>query len=132
MRRVARAEHSADRAFFSALMALCSLSSSRVRDGALASDRWDLNALAEPTPEAFWAAAEEAIPKDLQAAENLDFVRGCALLAISSLQVGHIRNLKFYSGIYNMLLRVDGWHSETNWPPTITAIEREERRRLVC
>jgi len=130
MRRVARAEYATDQALFAALMALCSLSSARVRDGALASDFWNLEELRKPTPEDFFKAAEEAMPKDLKSVQNLDYIRACALLAISSLQIGYIRSMHFYLGTYNMMVKMDGLHSESNWPPGISAIEREERRRL--
>lgn len=130
MRRVARAEYSTDRALFTAVMALCSLSSSRVRDGALSSDFWNNESLLNQTPEEFFKAAEESMPKDIKVVKSLDYVRACALLAVSSLQIGHVRNMHFYLGIYNMLVKVDGLHSEANWPHGISVTEREERRRL--
>ncbi len=40
LRNVARGEYASSRSLFAAVMALCALSSARVRDGALYTERW--------------------------------------------------------------------------------------------
>lgn len=129
VKKVSRAEFTKDRALFTAVMAMCALSFARVRDGALFSNRWDLNPLDSISPETFIAAADTALPKDLRCT-SLDHLRACALLSLVSLQNGDIKNMHFYLGIYQMLVKVDGLHTESNWPADIGVVEIEERRRL--
>lgn len=129
LKRVSRAEYVMDRALFTAVMAMCALSSARVRDGALFSERWDLEPLQTISPETFITAADTALPKDIRCT-SLNHLRACALLSLVSLQYGDTKKMLFFLGIYHMLVKVDGLHSESNWPVNISAIEIEERRRL--
>ena len=112
-------------------MSICALASARARDGALFSDRWSASTLNDPPSETFYAAATEQIPCDLSTARSFDYMRACALLAITSIQYGQIRKLHQYLGIYHALVAMDGLHDETNWPKGLGIVEIEERRRLV-
>jgi hypothetical protein len=113
-------------------MAVCALVSGRARDGALFTNRWHRDELAEPPSEAFYAAAKDSIPRDLAAARGVNYMRACAVLAIASIQNGQIKNMQKYSGMYHTLTTMEGLHDEKLWPKNLTAIETEERRRLVC
>lgn len=112
-------------------MAVCSLSSARVRDGALYSNHWRASELAEPPSEAFYAAAKESLPRDLSAAKGTDYMRACAIMAIASIQNGQIRAMQQYSGIYHTLTAMEGLHDEKLWPKDLSPVDVEERRRLV-
>ena len=112
-------------------MAVCSLASARVRDGALYSNHWRSSELAEPPSEAFYAAARECIPSDLSAAKGIDYMRACAILAIASIQNGQIKAMQQHAGIYHTLTAMEGLHDEKLWPKDLSPIEIEERRRLV-
>lgn len=124
-------EHLTNQGLFASTMAVCSLVSGRARDGALYSDRWHREELLEPPSEAFYAAAKDALPRDLAAAKGMNYMRACAILAIASIQNGHIKNMQKYSGIYHTLTSMEGLHDEKLWPKDISPIETEERRRLV-
>lgn len=112
-------------------MAACALASGRARDGALYSKRWNLDELLEPPSEVFLAAAKDAIPKDLSMARGLDYMRACAILAITSIQNGQIKQMQQYSGYYHTLIAMEGLYDERLWPKMLSAIEVEERRRMV-
>lgn len=112
-------------------MAVCSLASARVRDGALYSNHWRSWELAEPPSEAFYTAAKECIPSDLSAAKGTDYMRACAILAIASIQNGQIKAMQQYSGIYHTLTAMEALHDEKLWPKDLSPIDIEERRRLV-
>lgn len=113
-------------------MAVCALVSGRARDGALFTNRWHRDELAEPPSEAFYAAAKDSIPRDLAVARGINYMRACAILAIASIQNGQIKNMQKYSGMYHTLTSMEGLHDEKLWPKNLSAIETEERRRLVC
>ncbi|CAK7265211.1 hypothetical protein SEPCBS119000_001396 [Sporothrix epigloea] len=153
-RRLAQYDHASNRAFFSSVMAACALASARARDGALSSpnDRGDVGGsssgitagtgvLASPTsamggspidvpPEMFYAAAEEALPKDILQCRDFEYLRALALLSIASIQDAKIAVMQKYIGHYFTLLAINQWHDETKWPQGLHPIEVEERRRL--
>ncbi|CAI4220154.1 unnamed protein product [Parascedosporium putredinis] len=109
---VAAGEHTRNRAFFCSTMAACALASSRVRDGALVSpERYTTDLLILP-PEDFYAAAEDALPADPIDAHDFNY------------------QMRKYIGTYFTILSIRQWHDETNWPSGLSAIEREEMRRL--
>ncbi|KAJ5090075.1 hypothetical protein N7532_008759 [Penicillium argentinense] len=123
-------EHLTNQGLFASTMAVCSLVSGRARDGALYSNRWHREELLEPPSEAFYAAAKDALPRDLAAAKGMNYMRACAILAIASIQNGHIKNMQKYSGMYHTLTTMEGLHDEKLWPKDISPVEVEERRRL--
>jgi hypothetical protein len=83
------------------------------------------------SPEMFFAAAEEALPKNIVQCRDFDYLRGYALLALASLQDAKIRAMQMYLGQYFTILAINQWHDESNWPENIQTAEKEERRRLV-
>lgn len=132
MYRVSRGEWQTSRPFFASIMAMCALSSSRVRDGALYSTRWHPKSLAEPSSETFYKAAEDAFPKDTgAAARELDYLRTCALLSLAALQNRRIKEMHYYLGYYATLIKCEMLHDEKNWSVPMDIVQKEERRRLV-
>lgn len=111
-------------------MAICALSSTRARDGALFPGRWDAEHFKNPSSEAFFAAIRETIPQDLSAMRGLDWMRTCALMALYGIQVGKIEIMHQYLGLYHSLVSMDNLHDEKNWPKS-GVVETELRRRLV-
>ena len=81
--------------------------------------------------ETFFKAVKDHLPKDLTAARELDYMRACALLSITSIQYGDIEAMQLYLGHYFTLVGIHKFHDEAYWPKNITNIEVEERRRLV-
>ncbi|MGH7964844.1 MAG: fungal specific transcription factor domain-containing protein, partial [Candidatus Binatia bacterium] len=129
MRRISRGQYTTDRALFAATMAVCALISSRIRDGSVTNPKWDLDALRRPSPEVFYREAKRQLSTfDMSAALNV--LRGHAIMAITAIQNGNIREMRWHLGTYQTLVSVDGLHDESNWPGGIGVIEREERRRL--
>lgn len=126
-------EYLQNQGLFASIMALCALVSGRVRDGALSEDskRWHREELIEPPSEVYYAAAVNSIPDQQVAAEDIDYMRACALLAITSIQNGQIKEMQKFAGIYHTRTSMDGLYDEKFWPRDLNAIEIEERRRLV-
>ncbi|CAK7208958.1 hypothetical protein SBRCBS47491_000274 [Sporothrix bragantina] len=152
-RRLDLLEHVSNRAFFCSVMAACALASARARDGALSSSNGGGSVgggsgnmgsggvSASPgsavsgtsidmPPEMFYAAAEEALPKDILQCRDFDYLRALALLSIASIQDAKIAVMQKYIGHYFTLLAINQWHDESNWSPGLHATEIEERRRL--
>ncbi|GAB1200347.1 hypothetical protein APSETT444_009717 [Aspergillus pseudonomiae] len=111
-------------------MAMCSLASARARDGALYSNRRSPSQLSHPPPEVFWTAAAESIPRNLAAARGIEYMRACAILSITAIQNGQIREMHKYLGHYHTLSIMEGLHDEKSWPKDLSTIEVEVRRRL--
>jgi hypothetical protein len=131
LRKVATRDYLSDRALYAAIMSMCALASARARDGALFPGRWIPSYFRQPSSESFYAAARDAIPRDLSAMRGLDWMRTCALLALVGIQVGKVEIMHQYLGLYHSLVAMDGLHDEKNWPKKIGIVEAEERRRLV-
>ena len=127
--RIRKRHHLTDRGFFASIMAACALAAARVRDGAVG-DRYRLIEQPEKSSEIFFAAAQDAICKDLRRAQCLDYMRACALLAITAIQYGQIKTVHQYLGTYGTISAMQSFHDESHWPQDLTPIEREERRRL--
>lgn len=131
LRKISRGEHTSDRYLFSTTMALCALVSARVRDHALFNASYDIGELSEVPSETFYEAAVQAsVDVDARTTQNLDSLRACALLALTAVQYGKIREMQAFLGRYHTLVAIDGLQDESNWPPDIGIVETEERRRL--
>ncbi|OGE46810.1 hypothetical protein PENARI_c106G12408 [Penicillium arizonense] len=128
--KVQNQEYLRNPGLFASTMAVCALVSGRVRDGALFTNRWRRDQLAEPPSEIFYAVAKDTIPRDLSRANGMNYMRACAILAIASIQNGQIKNIRKYSGMYHTLTSMEGLHDEDLWPKDLSIIETEERRRL--
>jgi hypothetical protein len=131
-RKISRAEYNTNKPLFATTMAVCALVSGRVRDGSVMNPRWDVQALQRETlPDTFYIEAKRQLLED--GCENADFniLRGHAIMAITAIQNGKIRDMHHHVGIYHTLMAMDGLQDEGNWPSGIGIIEREERRRMV-
>lgn len=128
VRRVARAEYASDYSLFAVTMAVCALSSARVRDGAVFNPRWNLVALRELRPEVFHAEAIRQVYKDVTKAD-LNLLRAHVILALVAIQECNIRDMHQHLGRYHTIVAMGGLHDERNWPKGIGLIETEERRR---
>lgn len=132
MERISRRDYATSRSFYASTMALCAIASARGRDGASFSSQYTLNEQSpQSSSETFQQLAESAFPKDLEAARGLCFMRACALLALTSIQLGDISGMHKHMGVYHTLVSMDSLHDETRWPKGLSLVEIEERRRLV-
>lgn len=123
--RVRARHYERDRAFFAFVMAVCAITSARMRDGVGTPLPPDA-----PLSEAFFDAALSAFPADLTAATDFDYKRAKAILAILSLQYGQVRQLSVHLGDYMTMCAADGFHNENRWPPNLPVTEIQERRRV--
>ena len=112
-------------------MALCALASARTRDGALFSNRFDPSRFAEPPSEAFYAAAKDNFPKDLVMGQHFDYLRACALLAVTCIQYGDIKSMHQYLGIYHTWIIMRRLYDQNNWDEGLGVVAMEERKRVV-
>lgn len=114
-------------------MAVCALVSARVRDQAIFNPAWDIQELSETPSETFYDAAirYSAGCEDSVEAHPFNTLRCFALLALTAIQYGKIREMQLFLGKYHTFAAMDGFHNESNWPKDIGIIETEERRRLV-
>lgn len=127
--RVRQQHHLVDRGFFASVMSACALAAARTRDGATG-DKHHLDGSATQSSEIFFAAAQDAIPKDFSQATGTAYLRACALLVLSSIQYGRLQAMHQYMGHYMTLSAMQQFHDEERWPSNLTTVEREERRRL--
>lgn len=132
LRQIASREYLKEEALFCMVMSICTLVSSKARDGALLPERWDASYFQQPAAEVFFAAAKDVMPQDLALLRGLDYMRSCAFLAQYGIQLGKTDIMHQYIGLYHSLVAMDGIHDEKNWPVNIGCVELEERRRLVC
>lgn len=130
LRRVSRGEHLDDRPLYASVAAMCALSSARARDGALLSPSWDIDKLQLPASERLFEAAVDAIPEDVLTTQSLDYMRACVLLSITAIQYGEPALMKYHLARYHTYVAVGALHDEMHWPPSLSALETEERRRL--
>lgn len=123
-----------DRAFYAVTMAMCAITSARMRDGASylldAGVKAHLPADA-PTSEAFYEAAARTFPADLSQASEFDYKRAKVIIAMLCIQFGNVRQLTTHLGDYMTLCSIDNFHLEARWPPNLPETEVQERRRLV-
>lgn len=129
--QVERGEHATNRALLCSVMAACALATARVRDGALITPQGRRPDLLAIPPEDYFAAAEDALSPNLLEVHDFNYLRGCALMALASIQDGRIDFMRKYLGYYFTIMAIRQWHDEVNWPTELSPVEKEERRRLV-
>lgn len=127
--RIHQQRHLTDRGFFASVMAACALAAARARDSALR-EKYNISDEMQKSSEVFFVAAQDSLPHDLATAHGFEYMRTCALLALTSIQLGQIQRMHEFLGHYTTLSAMHAFHDETQWPLNITIVEREERRRL--
>lgn len=128
--RLENSDHTHDRAFHCAVMSLCALTMTRVRDGAYYTNSGRISEehfIHVPT---FLESAASNMTRDPSGAENNDVLKSCLMLALTSLQENDIRNMKYYLGLYHSFVQIEGLTNERNWPQDLGRVETEERRRV--
>ncbi|KAL6245479.1 hypothetical protein RBB50_007478 [Rhinocladiella similis] len=132
IRKISRGDYTTDKDLFPVTMAVCALVSARVRDQAIFNPSWDIRELSETPSETFYDAAVRysAGCEDSREVHPFNTLRCFALLALTAIQYGKIREMQLFLGKYHTFAAMDGFHDESNWPKDIGIIETEERRRL--
>ena len=127
--RIKKRDHLTDQEMFASVMAACALAAARARDGAVGDTRRFTNR-PEQASEIFFAAAHDAVYKDLSKPMGLGYMRACGLLAVTAIQYGQIQTVHQYMGTYHTLAAMQNFHDESRWPTETSVVEREERRRV--
>ncbi|KAJ4861720.1 fungal specific transcription factor domain-containing protein [Trichoderma breve] len=112
-RKISRAEYNTNQSLFATTMAVCALALQR-----------------ETLPDTFYAEAKRQLLDNGLDNSDFNILRGHAIMAITAIQNGKIRDMHHHLGIYHTFMAMDGLHDEVNWPSGIGIIEREERRRM--
>ncbi|GAB7357865.1 hypothetical protein MBLNU230_g0036t1 [Neophaeotheca triangularis] len=129
-RKLKSNEHLTDKGFFASIMAACALASARARDGALGDAKATRGKTPDAHSEVFFATAQDIIGKEFSQVQGFDYMRACALLAVTSIQYSNKKLVHEYLGHYYTLVAMQGFHNEALWPGDCDEIEVEERRRL--
>ncbi|GAA6054095.1 hypothetical protein JCM3770_006170 [Rhodotorula araucariae] len=131
IKRVQYEDHLNNRSFYGTVMAAAALGAARLRDNAAGTTPLSAEeAAALPSPEALFAAAEDAIPKNFGSAADFDLVRSTALLAVCAIQLASPKKMYQHVGGFWTLCSMHRLHDEKNWSVT-SRVEVEERRRVL-
>jgi len=111
-------------------MGACAVASARLRDGAL--PKYSSERLAHPqvSSEVFFTAARDAFQKDLADNEGFEYLRACVLLALTSIQWGHIGSMQQYMGMFFTIATMQRLYDERFWGDNVPPHELEIRRRV--
>lgn len=116
--------------FFAAIMAACALVSARIDDGAIPSMHVAKLTRPKPSTDVFFAAACDAIAKDLNKCTGLDFMTACTLLAVTCIQRGELSGMQQHLGTFFTLVSMQRFYDERFWPNSMTSNEVELCRRV--
>ncbi|GAB7345564.1 hypothetical protein MBLNU457_3872t1 [Dothideomycetes sp. NU457] len=128
--RVRDREHLSDRGLFASVMGACALASARLRDGAL--PKYPSEHLSHPqvSSEVFFTAARDAFQKDLADNVGFEYLRACVLLALTSIQWGHIGSMQQYMGMFFTMATMQRLYDERFWENGLSPGDLEIRRRI--
>lgn len=120
-------------------MSMCAVALARTRNGVksppgtpLCLIMRDLRAAqGVPSSEEFYAAAMKAYPVILCGKVTIDYMRAAGLLTLMCLEYNDRGGAGCHHHKYLQMANEIGLHDETRWPPGLTEIEVQERRRMV-
>nr|XP_018264937.1 uncharacterized protein I303_03119 [Kwoniella dejecticola CBS 10117]OBR87095.1 hypothetical protein I303_03119 [Kwoniella dejecticola CBS 10117] len=115
------------RSFYCLTMAVCAMSSARLRDGAPKECHLRYDTIPSET---YYQAVISSFPTDLSKALCFDYKRTKVLVSMLFIQYGDISKAILHIGDYCTLISMDGFNDESRWPKGLNTIEIEERRRL--
>lgn len=123
---------SSNRAAFARLMAICAVSATHVRDGALFNPDMP-ETVRDEHQQAYLEDARRAIPDDnrhIFQAEAFEYLQTLGSLSLAAIQVKDDALFEQYLGRYHNLVAQHRFHFETDWPSTLTAEEVYVRRQF--
>ncbi|KAI1617866.1 putative C6 transcription factor [Exophiala viscosa] len=115
------------RASYAKLMSMCALSSYRITTGATFSLRETSQNL---DPNLYLNEAIAAIPGTFGESLEFEYLQAIGIVCLTARECGDASVLQQFLGLYHGALAEQGFYDERRWPGDISAIEREERRRL--
>ncbi|THW84777.1 hypothetical protein D6D15_08594 [Aureobasidium pullulans] len=122
-------DHLTDKGFFASIMAMCALSSARIRDGAIPSRMPEAVRNPEASSEIFFAAAKSVFSADLDKLRGADYIRACTLLSLTSIQYGQSLDVQQYQGLAMTLIAMQRFYDEKYWPSGLDDSQKETYRR---
>lgn len=131
--QVHRQLYRADWGVFIVTMAVCSLTAGRLSTGIVVSPslRGAACSRSASLSSECYQAVIRALPADLTRISDLcSGMKAIAMLASVCIQNGDLKRAVALMGDYTSLVSMHGFHLEANWPPDLTEIQRQERRRL--
>ena len=129
--RIRQGEQFRDTAFAAAFVSMCALVCVRIRDGPLLASAWsahDMHSL--PDTNEMVEAVLSTMPQYADSTENFEFIRAACLLSLVAIQNGKTKELRYITGFYHMLAKVNNLMDEDMWPTELSVVEIEERRRV--
>lgn len=111
-------------------MAVCALTSARVRDGAYSGTISEDLRRPETSSEVFFAAGKESLGDDYGKMNHADYIRACALLALACIQYRSSEDVQQYLGKAFTLAAMYKFYDEKNWPSELDEPQRELYRRV--
>ncbi|CAK7200422.1 hypothetical protein SEUCBS139899_003117 [Sporothrix eucalyptigena] len=130
--QIQRQAYRGDSGIFVVAMAVCAVSSTRIAHGlTMPSDTPLESADAAAVSARCYAAAAKALPTDLASVTDyFPLMKASALLASVCLQGSDLKRTLSHLGYYVSLSVQNGFYNESNWPPGLDEIQKQERRRL--
>ncbi|THY72097.1 hypothetical protein D6C86_06117 [Aureobasidium pullulans] len=122
-------DHLTDKGFFASIMAMCALSSARIRDGAIPSRMPEAVRNPGASSEIFFAAAKSVFSADLDKLRGADYIRACTLLSLTSIQYGQSLDVQQYQGLAMTLIAMQRFYDEKYWPSGLDDSQKETYRR---
>jgi len=110
-------------------MSACALVAARIRDGALQRDKVDAMSHPAVSSEVFFAAAKDAMAKDMVQNYGFDYLRASVMLALVSIQYGQLSSMQQYMGQFFTLAAMQRFYDEDHWQRGLSQVETELRRR---
>lgn len=119
-----------DPGLFAATMAVCALTSARVRDGAYFGPISEELRKPETSSEVFFAAAKDSLGTDYGKMNHVDYVRACALLGLTCIQYRRSADVQQYLGKAFTLAAMYKFYDEKYWPSELEEPQKELYRRV--
>lgn len=120
-----------DRTFYVLTMAVCATASTRIHNSASIGTPPGVSRAAAPSSKAFYQACLDALPSLIMETADFDLMRTEALLGMLCLEYNDIRGCYAHQHRYLAMCSEMGFHDEKRWPPNLSEIDIQERRRLV-
>ena len=118
---------------FAVTMSICALTAGQLEGmTSLPTVLRDIQSKAATISSECYTIASMAMPNDISSTPNyLQAMKASAILASVCVQNEDLKRTIAHIGDYTSLSVMHGFYAEANWPPNLTEIERQERRRLV-
>lgn len=125
-------QYRTDWGLYTFTMSVCTMAAGRLCDGVMMPNGpHPLRQQAATLFQKCYNATIEAIPSDItKVPDHYQAMKAKAILAAACLQSGDWKKATAHLGDYASLSAMTGFCQESNWPPRLTEIQKQERRRV--